>query len=533
MITVSNTRNTALDWQAAQKRTDRLLFIAICCTAVFVTPLVVLADINLGLSLLLSVAAVIGIAALVIRWPQAGFFVIAGCIVFIDQAPLLVPVITDRVYVYYWPPALEGLVERPIGFLFLFVLFVVICRNVVTRAPLLKGGPLIVPFLLFLLCLATGAVYGYLTGGQLKIIVVELRPFVYLFESYLVAYNLASRKRYVYGFFWLVIAGAGVKALQGIYIYIKLHGQLGDVSLMSHEESFFFVGLLLLVILLSLHHHYRPQLIAALTVLPFVVVALVLNNRRADYVALLLGLGVAWLLIFAIRPQARKMLLIVLFLTLFFGGGYVASFANSTSGIGLPAHAIVSIFNPDSTDARNADSNQYRVIENYDLIYTVEHNNLLFGLGFGKPYLQPVPLTTLFPQIGSIDIYYNYVPHNNIYWILMRLGVTGFLLFWFLIGSILVRGSLIALRLRDPYLQLVAIYAVSMTVMEIVVAYADYQLFAYRNVIYIGLLAGILMRLPALDKGKLPALDQEDMKDEKIKPSIPGEKDRKRIATTL
>ena len=39
-----------------------------------------------------------------------------------------------------------------------------------------------------------------------------------------------------------------------------------------------------------------------------------------------------------------------------------------------------------------------------------------------------------------------------------------------------------------------------MTVMEIIVAYADYQLFFYRNVIYIGLLAGILMRLPDLDK---------------------------------
>jgi hypothetical protein len=39
-----------------------------------------------------------------------------------------------------------------------------------------------------------------------------------------------------------------------------------------------------------------------------------------------------------------------------------------------------------------------------------------------------------------------------------------------------------------------------MTVAEIVVAFADYQLFFYRNVIYIGLLAGILMKLPEVEK---------------------------------
>jgi hypothetical protein len=38
--------------------------------------------------------------------------------------------------------------------------------------------------------------------------------------------------------------------------------------------------------------------------------------------------------------------------------------------------------------------------------------------------------------------------------------------------------------------------------MEIVVAYADYQLFAFRNVIYIGLLAAILMKLPTLDEAE-------------------------------
>jgi len=118
------------------------------------------------------------------------------------------------------------------------------------------------------------------------------------------------------------------------------------------------------------------------------------------------------------------------------------------------------------------------------------------GLGFGKQFLQPIPL----PDISTLDQYYLYIPHNTIYWVWMRLGPIGYLAFWYLIGAIIVRGCLIARRLRDRYLQLIAIYIVGVTFMEVIVAFADYQLYFYRNVIYLGLLAGILMKLPAFDK---------------------------------
>jgi O-Antigen ligase len=487
----------------AQKRNDRLLFMIVCATITLLTPLMVLTGIDTSIGVLLGIIAAVVVVTLVARWPLAGFFAITSCVVLIDQAPLLANVITDHLYVYYWPPALEGLIERPIGFLFLIILFAMICHRFYKRQQLLKGGALIVPFLLFLLCLAGGAFYGWTTGGDLKIIVVELRPFIYLFESYLVAYNLVSRKRHVRIFFWLVIVGAGVKALQGIYLYfIALHGQLGDNTLMSHEESFFFIGLLLLVVLLSLHGRNRTQLIAALCVLPFVIITLVLNDRRADYIALLAGLAVVWILMFLCKPSIRTLLVIIMLCGIVLGGAYVAVFANSTAGYALPARAVIAVFHPDPNDTRDAYSNLYRVIENYDLKFTIQRNNLLFGLGFGKPYLQPIPLTTVFQDIGAQDIYYGYVPHNNIYWVWMRLGAVGFLAFWYLIGSIIVRGAHIARQLRDRYLQLVAIYAVAITVMEIIVSFADYQLFYYRNVIYVGLLAGILMKLGELDEEK-------------------------------
>jgi hypothetical protein len=47
-----------------------------------------------------------------------------------------------------------------------------------------------------------------------------------------------------------------------------------------------------------------------------------------------------------------------------------------------------------------------------------------------------------------------------------------------------------------------AVYVVAVTFMEVIVAIADYQLFWYRNVIYMGLLAGVLMKLPVLAASK-------------------------------
>jgi cell division protein FtsW (lipid II flippase) len=242
-----------------------------------------------------------------------------------------------------------------------------------------------------------------------------------------------------------------------------------------------------------LHYRYRPQLYAALLIVAPVLVALTANKRRADYVALLVGFIVAWALVIVAKPHARKGLIIALVIFAVLIAGYVAAFSNASGILAEPARAIISIYHPDPRDAL---SNLYRTIENYDLKYTAKLNPL--GLGFGKEFFQPYVL----PNILAGDPYYLYIPHNTIYWVWMRLGVIGFCALWYLIAAIIVRGCLIVRQLRDRYLQLVAIYVVAITFMEVFVAYADYQLSFYRNVIYLGLMVGVLMKLPSLEEKK-------------------------------
>lgn len=517
LLNTSEIGSSVSSFMAVRKRNDSALFIVLFFILLGVTPFFVLAGVTFGISVLLGGLAVAILVIMIVRWPSLVVYVMAGCAFLIEQEPLATPVLTDHVYIFYWPPQLEGFIERPIGLIALFALSVWLMRRFVVRQPFLQRGGLWLPFSLYMLCVIGGALYGLMSGGDLKIIVVEIRPFWYMFLAYLLAYNFVTQKKHIRSFFWLVIISAGFKALQGLYIYlIAFHGDLqGHDTIMAHEESFFFAALLLLVVIFCLHYRYRPQLIAALCIAPAVIVSMVANHRRTDYIALLLGVGVVWLLIFRLKPQARMPLLVGMIICLVLGGGYIVAFQHGTGTISEPARAIMSIFQPSVSDTRDVTSNQYRVMENADLKYTVTQHP--FGLGLGKAFLQPEPLTSIFPGIAAVDQYYNYVPHNTIYWIWTDLGPIGYFALWLLIGTIIIWGSITTRRLRDPYLQVVAMYVVAVTMMEVVAAYADYQLFFYRNVIYLGLLCGMLAKLPILDQqGQLAQDERKKMTDDEV-----------------
>ncbi len=495
----SKGRDTVSLLLSDRRRSDLLLFLSLFIGTLGLVLLLVAAGISIGFSLVLALFGVLMIVALTVRWPIVGFFVVLGCTLLIEQDPLAVFGGTANAFVFYWPTALQGLPDRPIGFFMLFVFLVFIVHNLLKRQKIVQGGELLLPYVFLLLCVVWGIVHGLSTGGDLKITVNEVRSFWYLFLGYLLAYNLIRSKRHLRYFFWFVIICAGIKALEGFYIYaVVIHGDLADYhGTMSHEESYFWIAILLLIELFSLYYKYRPQLYTALALLPFLLISLIANNRRADFVALLVGLVLAWVLIFVIKPAARQGLIVVLISASLLGGAYVAVFSNRTGGFSEPARSIVEIFHPNPA----ADlSTLYRDIEDYDLTYTVKLNPL--GLGFGKPFLEPI----LLPDLKDNPVY-TFVPHNTIYWVWMRLGPIGYLAFWYLMGAIIVRGCLYARQLKDKYLQLIAIYIVCMVIMEIMVAFADYQLYALRNVIYVGILFGILMKLPALDTKEVNPTD--------------------------
>ncbi len=474
-----------------RERSDARLFITLGAVGLLAVLASALAGATVGYALALGVIGLLALAVLLFRWPVLGFYLVAAAAVMVDQQ-------TGGLFVFSWPTALQGFIERPIGVLVLFVLAVLVLRRFATRQPLLQGGGLIWPYLLFIGVVAFGLLHGLATGGDLKSAVVAVRPLWYLFISYVLAYNLVTRREHVQTFIWIVVLGIGFRALLGFYLYVAVyHAHLpADGELMAHEESFFFASFLLLVVLQALHARHKKLFGLGVALSPIVLITMIANQRRTDYIALILAIVVAWALVIAVRPEVRARMLTIGLCVLVLGVGYVAVFGNSTSTIASPAHSIISAFNPSGDKVT---SNLYRTMEDNDTQYTAAQSPLI-GIGFGQPFLQPDPLVSIYPQIQQDDPYYNYVPHNNLYWILFSLGLTGYFALWYLFGSMIVKGCLIAKQLRDPYLRTVAIFAVGVFCMEIVVAYADYQLFFYRNVFFVGLLAGVLMRLPQFDR---------------------------------
>lgn len=489
---------TVASSQQERARSERRLFIRVSIGVLILAPVLILIGVLSSFSLMLGLMLVIGVLVAVARKPILGFYIVACCAVVFEQFSLSTPILTDSLPIYAWPPALAGLIERPIGFFMLYILAVIVIKRWLTRQqPLLRGGAMKGPLAFFLLCVGWALVHGLTSGGIVKIVVIEIRPFWYLFMCYVLAYNLLTEKRQIRNFLWFLILCSAFKSLQGVYVVLgPLHGDMkAQHDILGHEVSFFFVMVLLVLIAFFLQYRDKAQMWMIFLTLPTLLYSLEANQRRTDYVALIIGVGIVWVLAIVMNPQRRKRLLIILCTCGVLGVGYVFGFAHSGGVIGEPARAIYSVFHPEGADAS---SNAYRDVEDFDLLYTVKENPL--GMGFGKKFLQPLPLAQLAtddPTAGGNP--YEYIPHNTIYWIWMRMGYIGYFALWFLFGSLIIRGCIIVKQLKDRYLQMIGMILVGAIFMEVAVAFSDYQLYFFRNVIFLGLMMGMLLKLPEIE----------------------------------
>ncbi len=343
--------------------------------------------------------------------------------------------------------------------------------------------------LLFLAAVVFSWGFGLLGGGEWKVSLWEIRALFYMVACYFLAVNLIRTPSQVRVMGWIVIAMIGIKALQGIYRYlVPFHGNLTDVyAITGHEDALFLNTLLLLAAAFAIYGGPLRRRILAWGLAPFALFTLLATRRRAALFALLVG-GLSLLVTL---PPAKRALLPRLLVPLFLVGMlYVGAFYNSEATIAKPIQMVKSLYQP--TDQRDASSNQYRVDEQYNVMRTIRHNPVL-GVGFGRPYemlvtLPPIP----FPLR-------NYIPHNEILWVWLKMGTVGFAVFWLLIAACIVQGSLVLRRLRDPIFQALAAMILALVLMQIVIAYADLQLTFYRNMVYLGLMLGLLMRLDLID----------------------------------
>jgi O-antigen ligase len=80
-------------------------------------------------------------------------------------------------------------------------------------------------------------------------------------------------------------------------------------------------------------------------------------------------------------------------------------------------------------------------------------------------------------------------------WVGVRTGFIGFAAFWGLIAMVLLQALFIARTRRDPLVRATALFVLGAVVAQLVVAYGDLQLENERNMVFFGVLLGLLNRL--------------------------------------
>jgi hypothetical protein len=325
-------------------------------------------------------------------------------------------------------------------------------------------------------------VHGLAQGGDPKIALWESRPWLYVALLYVLASQLIRRPSMLRALFWVIVIGTGIKGVQGFVRFIQFRSLLPrPESILAHEEAYFFAIFTVLTAMLWLFGDKSRLRWWATALLPIVTVANLANNRRTSW-AILGGCLLVLIVITAVRlPERRRLLVKILIPLTAVSLVYFPAFWHSNGTFGQPARALRDIVSP---AARDAQSNDYRKVEDANLGINIKATTP-FGAGLGVPINYVIPI----PNIATIDSLVTYVPHDNILYIWMRLGILGALAFWFWVGASIVAAARLA---RSPDLRL-AMFGTLTTcaiVGYLIEGLYDYGLFWFRLAILTGILIG-------------------------------------------
>jgi hypothetical protein len=327
------------------------------------------------------------------------------------------------------------------------------------------------PVMVFGAFMVFGFVHGVVLkgGGDRNAAVWEFRPMIYLIVLYLLVTNIFTNRAQYRRLLWFLMTAVCINGVLALVYYYSLDPATFDEmeSLVQHGATLPMNAMILLIIGARL---FRVRSLAFRWLLPVmaipVVIVYVLSQRRAAIVALVGGLIVAFAVL---NWTNRKLFWRITPVVVVLAVGYVGAFWNSTSTAGFPAQAVKSVVAPDSLSERNQGSDQYRAIENLDVVFTIKASPVL-GLGFGQRFYKPYPL----PAIASF-LLEDFKPHNSILWIWIKAGIGGFIAMLFLFGSSLRDGarSILDAAKQDNTYAAFTMMSVAYVLMVAIFSYVD------------------------------------------------------------
>jgi len=471
-----------------------------------------------------ALLALLAIPVVVAYRPQLGLYIVfIGSLLFPQTHDLQVPTMPASYVPFWWNVStigqtswqsnnLNGLAISPAEIIMVLTFLVWIVRTVALRQFKFNIGPFFWPIAAYMAMVAVGFVNGITHGGNITMALYEVRGQAYFFLVYVMMVNLVEERRQLMTLLWLVVICNFIQGLGGTITYLLNRSTITEDGFMQHDESLILNLVFFVAMMAGSLGVDRRLRWAAIAVTPFALMAVLGNQRRASIAAFIIAfipmLPMLWTLLKSKRAQIGK-LGIIFGLTFAI---YLPLAWNANGPLALPARAIRSQTEP---SARDAASNGYRDSENFDVTTTRDASPII-GYGYGKPFMQPVPL----PAVSTDFVYY--MPHNSVLWVWMRLGHIGFFLFWMMISVFIIRGLEILKSIRLPETRLIGLLAITMVLMMLTFGKFDLALVDLRVLTITAVLLGALAVLPKIEKqageGGTPLAPVED--DEDIKTDL-------------
>ena len=363
----------------------------------------------------------------------------------------------------------------------------------------LRRGALFRPMMVFLAFVLVGLFRGkFLGSGDTRIALFESRPLLYLPLVYVLITNLLTTRRQYRVLLLLAFSAVAIQSVFSLSFYRSLPDAKREVleSLSEHSGTIHMNALFvffLAILLLKCRKELR-WFVALL--IPTVAWAYFLSQRRAAMIALFVGLVLLAMVLFYRR---RRMFWLFTPACVVVTIGYLGATWNAVGALGLPAQAVKTVLFPNQLSEVDRSSDLYRKIESYDLWFTLRNQKVL-GVGFGQKFLHPAPL----PDISFFE-FWEYIPHNSVLWIWLKMGFFGFVATLFLFGRALQVGAASVLKVRSPEHAAIVFVGIAYAVMFLVFAYVDIA-WDVRSTVFLALafaLCGDFARAP--DARRRPA----------------------------
>jgi hypothetical protein len=429
-------------------------------------------------------AAILGLIGLIFWRPRYGIYATILLAVAFDpqdQDPLTTYGLIVHNDFSSWSP-LGFFIVTPLELLVIVTVVAVLMRDIVER----KSWPsaqLWWPHLIFLGLVLASIAYGTARGGNFHHSLWETRSIFVAGMVALLVPRVMPERRHVQRVMALLVLAVVWLSVETIWRRFALV-DTGEIDLpvefaFPHETPIFMNLVILLLVARLVWPATGRQRLAALLI-PLVVYAEMLTQRRAGWVTL--DAGLALIMIFTFRMKRRVFYFVVLPLLVVYMG-YLATFWNASGPIAEPARAIRSINDPEGRDVA---SNWTRVVERANVRLNIKANPVL-GLGFGKEYVFYYNMPDL-----SFWPFWRYIPHNGVMFLWMDMGPLGFITFLTLAGAGIVRGVQVLKRSTNDHSAPLLVALVCFLPMFMIFCYVDVGINVTRTTLLFGFVLGVI-----------------------------------------